>query len=498
MSLARKLTVKIAVLIAGLVVVGAVSLWGLMGLSQHFDVAEDEYRQLRAIYEVGHRAALAKTLIRLDGADVHEIREQLRIALFKVDGLLAASPPGGLVLSDRYQPTLASMQGHLNEAYRCISHSSDHREVLIGINNSLGGVAKLAGEIRGDIVSNRQNANARYRYTVKIVAALASVIVLTAVFVGISQYRTVMRPLRQLEQGVKQVADGNFAQHLPVTGDREFAQLSQQFNEMAVQLDMLYRRLDEQIKTKSQQLVRSQRLASVGFLAAGLAHEINNPLGIIAGHAEAALGRLDRENSIDNSLQKIAGTLHIVCEEAFRCKDITAKLLSLSSPNADERSSVCLMEVAQRVGKMLNDLPRFGGIRLTLDDCVFEDTLVHASEGQITQVMVNLIANAFEAVHKESGEVKVRISRTGPWVTLSVEDNGRGMTEEVSKKIFEPFFTDKPQRGQRGIGLGLSVTHAIVEQHGGHIDACSGGPGKGSIFTVELLALSTAEVPLHA
>ncbi len=498
MSLAQKLTFKIVALVAALALIGSVSVWGLMGLSRHFDSAEDEYQQLRAIYEIGHHAAVARTLIFLNTDNGGEVRKHLRNAIVKAEALLAEGQPDALALSSNYQPSVVSIRDWLDKASRHVSHAEYGPETLADINHSLANVADLGGRIRSQIVSNRQEAKSQYRRTVATITTLTLIVVLAAALVGFSQYRSVMRPLRRLEQGVRRVTDGDFARHIPAQGDREFARLARQFNDMADQLDTLYQRMDRQVKTKSRQLVRSQKLASVGFLAAGLAHEINNPLGIIAGYSEAALQRLNNQSRTNNTPLKIESTLRIICEEAFRCKEITAKLLSLSSPPTDERTSVCLSQVAHRVAQMLAGLPRFRTVRVTVETSGLDDAVIYANEGQITQVMVNLITNALEAVDPVAGRVGVRIKRAGTSLSIHVEDNGRGMTEQVLQKSFEPFYTDTSRHSERGIGLGLSVTHAIVEQHGGSIDARSEGPGKGSTFTVELPAVSPSEVLVHA
>ena len=101
---------------------------------------------------------------------------------------------------------------------------------------------------------------------------------------------------------------------------------------------------------------------------------------------------------------------------------------------------------------------------------------------------MNLTVNALEAVSPERGEVRIGGKRSGDWVELSVDDNGKGMTPETMEHVFEPFFTAKRGTGEPGTGLGLSITHAIVENHGGRIRVESEGPGRGSRFTVRLPA----------
>jgi two-component system, NtrC family, sensor kinase len=117
---------------------------------------------------------------------------------------------------------------------------------------------------------------------------------------------------------------------------------------------------------------------------------------------------------------------------------------------------------------------------------------VVANPTEMKQVLMNLTVNALEAVAAERGEVRIGGRRTGQWVEVFVEDNGKGMAPATLEHVFEPFFTAKRGAGEPGTGLGLSITHAIVESHGGRIRAESSGPGRGSRFTVQLPAGVTA------
>jgi len=121
-----------------------------------------------------------------------------------------------------------------------------------------------------------------------------------------------------------------------------------------------------------------------------------------------------------------------------------------------------------------------------------ESMEVVANPTEMKQVLLNLTVNALEAVPPDRGEVRIGGRRSGEWVEVSVEDNGKGMTPETLEQVFEPFFTAKRGAGEPGTGLGLSITHAIVESHGGRIRAESSGPGKGSRFTVRLPAKPAA------
>jgi signal transduction histidine kinase len=263
---------------------------------------------------------------------------------------------------------------------------------------------------------------------------------------------------------------------------------------MAAELETLYRELEQKVAAKSKQLVCSERLASVGYLAAGVAHEVNNPIGIIAGHAELSLQQLQR-NRTSQAIPEVEKTLQIICEEAFRCKEIVAKLLSLARPGDENRRCICLTTIASSVVSIISGLDTYRSRRLTLQAGKDEDLCVLANEGEMKQVLLNLAINALEAVFPQTGQVHIDIARVDGLVELSVTDNGRGMSPDVLEHIFEPFFTSKRGASQPGTGLGLSISHAIVESHGGHIFAYSDGANQGSRFVVRLPPIQPGGAP---
>jgi signal transduction histidine kinase len=189
--------------------------------------------------------------------------------------------------------------------------------------------------------------------------------------------------------------------------------------------------------------------------------------------------------------ENVRKTLRVICEEAFRCKEIVGKLLSLARPGEENRARIPLAEVARGVVGMVGALKEYRGRRVEVHVDPGERLDVLASEGDMKQVVLNLVINALEA---EGSVVRVDVGRVEGMVQLAVSDNGRGMSGEVVERVFEPFFTGKRGTGQRGVGLGLSITHAIVASHGGSIRAESEGVGKGSRFVVRLPAAEGGEV----
>jgi signal transduction histidine kinase len=265
-------------------------------------------------------------------------------------------------------------------------------------------------------------------------------------------------------------------------------------------LDEYYRRLDQQVRARSRELVRSERLASVGFLAAGVAHEINNPLHIISGYAELTARQLDAAGRGPEAAAA-RQSLRIIREEAFRCKEITERLLDLARGGSDCREPLDLASVARDVAAMTRGLKRYQDRRVTLNMESAQPLEVRANRSEMKQVLLNLTLNALEAVSPEKGEVRIEGRHSDQWVEMSIADNGRGMAPEVLRHVFEPFFTIRRPNASgydqetRGTGLGLSITHAIVESHGGKILAESGGPGLGARFTIRLPAGQMARHP---
>jgi two-component system, NtrC family, sensor kinase len=307
------------------------------------------------------------------------------------------------------------------------------------------------------------------------------------------QYWNVIRPLRRLSEGLRRIADGGVKERLPLTGAAEVSQLAADFNNMADEIDSLRGDLERKALARSRELVRSECLASVGFLAAGIAHEINNPLNTITGYAELLLRRA-RQLPNPEVLTDLGQALEIIREEGFRCKTITDKLLSLVRTGVGSRQAVSLARVAQDVLATVQSFAQFRDRHLRLVVGTDDPLTVWGNESELKQVVLNLVVNALEAVPQGTGQVVLHGTCRNGRVELSIADNGRGMTPEALEHAFEPFFSDRRPDGERGIGLGLSIAHAIIEAHGGHVTAQTDGPGRGSRFTVHLPAFPNSHV----
>ncbi len=228
-------------------------------------------------------------------------------------------------------------------------------------------------------------------------------------------------------------------------------------------------------------LAQTDKMAAVGRLAAGIVHEINNPMATIAGCAEAMRNRLINPLSDEDRLELWADA-EVVEEEAYRCKDILESLLDFSRSTPDLETGCDLGDVARRTIRLLRHNRRIAGLELELD---IEDDVPQTcgNEDQLVQVLLALLFNAADAT-SAGGHVRIRVARGDEGsVMLSVEDDGPGIPPEVRERIFEPFFTTKPPG--KGTGLGLAVVYGIVQSHEGRMEVIS-LPGLGTRFDVIL------------
>ncbi|GMU56739.1 MAG: hypothetical protein AMXMBFR33_58850 [Candidatus Xenobia bacterium] len=233
----------------------------------------------------------------------------------------------------------------------------------------------------------------------------------------------------------------------------------------------------QHLRDSRSQLVQSSKLAAVGELAAGVAHELNTPLGTVllsldstrsaldSGRSEAALKRLERARG-----------------EVMRAREIVAKLLYYARDAASAgRQSVSGEQLVRDTLGLIGHQLETGGVRVST---LFEKApSAYCNANEIQQVLINLLLNARDAVGERGGEVQVTVRAEGDRVVLEVADNGPGVPPEVEERIFDPFFTTKPVG--RGTGLGLSVSKQIVELHQGQLTFCR-RPGGGACFQVRL------------
>ena len=360
---------------------------------------------------------------------------------------------------------------HYDEARRCTEH------------------LRLA--IIHDIQTGIKHSNKimrRAEWVVRFATAWAVLLLLTLMYYF---RKWLFNPIRELQAGIARVHNGDFEHpiELNLEPEDELRGLAEEFNAMTARLGATYADLARQVNERSRQLVRSERMVSVGFLAAGVAHEINNPLASILFCSEALERRLKdvlAEVSAATGhppadAEVIANYLSMVQREALRCKDITTRLLDFSRTGERKRDNTDMGALVRGVIEVARLLPNCRGKNVQFDPKEYVVAQVNSQD--LKSVILNLIVNALDSMD-DGGRLAIGLGTSGDAVELSFADTGCGMTPDVLENIFEPFFTKS--RTGKGTGLGLFISHQIIDQHGGTIEATSAGPGHGSTFTVRV------------
>jgi signal transduction histidine kinase len=307
----------------------------------------------------------------------------------------------------------------------------------------------------------RSEVSAVQRSTLRSVLALFISAAAFALAIGVYISRTVARPLASLQDGAARLSSGDLDGRIEIDRHDEFGALAAQFNSMT-----------DSLKKHQDRLVQSEKLASVGRLAAGVAHELNNPLTVLLGNL------LQRRNGEG----RLAKGDRVIEREALRCKEIVQDLLEFSRPaGVPDRDPVDMRELCEDVVRSLGEL---GQLPLPRFDVQGSGTAL-GDESKLRQILVNLVKNAAEAAGL-GGQVRIRVASSAKAVEVAVSDSGPGIPAVARSRIFEPFFSTKPS----GTGLGLAVSRAIAVAHGGDIAVCDGSGG-GALFALTLPCAAT-------
>lgn len=439
-------------------------------------------------------SAIRRDLSRLR-EDFREDLSRIRFVLEKYESQLDGNNDIDVSLSDSHEEreTLRKIEDalaridHLNrpEAW------TDARLNVDALGTELETLEHLSAELPSHLQKRMQafcsNVRGLYRSWIgfSLVASAACGLLFGSVLIAF--YHWVLKPLNILIQGARQVAKDDFHHRVEINTTDEMGELASAMNAMTANFQQTRDDLDQQVRDRTAEVVRSERLAGVGFLAAGVAHEINNPMASIAWAGEAIEQRLielfgespEGEGSPDiQILRKYAKRIQT---EAFRCKGITERLLDFSRMGDIEKHNTDLGELIEDIVAMV----RIGKYKeKTIEFRRDQTVIAPVNEQEIKQVMLNLVTNSLDSL-EPGGTVWIDLARDGDNAEIVVSDNGCGMNSEVLRHLYEPFFTRR--RDGSGTGLGLSITHRIVvDDHGGRIEAHSDGPGHGSRFRVTL------------
>lgn len=285
--------------------------------------------------------------------------------------------------------------------------------------------------------------------------------------------RSILKPIGQLLEGAARLASGELDYRIPSSSSDEIGRVCQAFNDMGESLLDRDRQLWEQTQA---QLSHSEKLASVGRLAAGVAHEINNPLTGVLTFSKLLL----EDDAIPSEARE---DLKVIVDETTRCREIVKNLLDFARETTPEISLVNINGVIEKVLEIVRYQSLFQNITIK-EQFNPELPAIPIDPNQIQQVIMNLVLNAAEAM-PDSGTLTISTNYGADrhFIKISVKDTGTGIAKEDIERIFDPFFTTKEH--DKGTGLGLSVSYGIVQKHKGNITVTS-QVGRGSTFEVNL------------
>ncbi len=367
-----------------------------------------------------------------------------------LSGVRAAPPPSG-----QAGKTLGIINPIYNEpsCWQASCHAHEAGQKVLGVLD----VTMSLDEVEAQIAANEM----------RMVMFAISAIIFISLILWFFVQRLVGKPVRQLVSATNAVACGDLNYKIPNHKKDELGQLAKSFNEMT-----------RKLADAQRQLIQSDKLASLGRLAAGVAHEINNPLTGVLTYSSFLLKRANGNADMKNDLE-------VIVRETKRCRQIVKGLLDFARQVPVQKTQVAIPAVIDHVLTIIENQLRLKKAHVK-KEIAANLPAIHADANQMEQVFMNLLVNAADAVESEGGEIVVAADRRQvqgkEFLEVKISDNGCGIPREDLTKIFEPFYSTK---GQKGTGLGLAVVWGIIEKHGGKITVESEN-GKGTTFTVRL------------
>ena len=346
-----------------------------------------------------------------------------------------------------------------------------------------GGDESAAGRI--EVAAPDTGSSRRTRQSIiTSLVALIGVATLSGIVIWVGGVNMVGKPLNQLIDKVHRVGKGDFDDPVAVRSGDELGRLATALNEMCQQLAAQRERLQTETASRLEaveQLRHSDRLNSVGRMAAGIAHEIGTPLNVVIGRAQL----IQRS---EQASDQVRGDAEVIHSEADRIAGIVRGLLGFTHARKSELTVQPINQLLASTVEWMQPMAKKHNALLSLEIC--DDPLtVNIDSAQMQQVWTNLILNAIQSTDHD-GRIEVRATASGEMVEISISDNGSGMKLEDQEHVFEPFFTTKDVG--EGTGLGLSISHGIVNEHKGEIRFES-TLGEGSCFHI---LLPLAELPI--
>jgi two-component system NtrC family sensor kinase len=323
-------------------------------------------------------------------------------------------------------------------------------------------------------------------------SALSIFVILATI--GLLVWHFVHEPVQRLRHGTISLGRGELGVQIPVLSNDELGHLAQSFNTMSSQLrhareesNAWQHSLEERVQHKTaelrraqDQMIQAEKLTSLGKLAAVVAHEINNPLSGILTYAKLLRKWIERGDSLESHAPDMRDSLQLIENESRRCGEIVRNLLTFARVQPMNITDFDVNRVVNATMKLVEHKLDLGNITPHLD--LGELPQLRGDAGQIEQLFLAIIMNAIEAMPRE-GNLTVATRAAGDAIVVRIEDDGAGIPPDLLPRLFEPFITTKEEG--KGVGLGLAISRAIVDRHGGTIDVKS-EVGRGTTFTITL------------
>jgi two-component system NtrC family sensor kinase len=329
----------------------------------------------------------------------------------------------------------------------------------------------------------------------RMIAYTACALLLIALLSWFFVWQVVGRPVKTLQHGTEHLGNGNLGYQIEVHSEDEIGQLARSFNDMSTRLESEHREniawthtLEQRVEQKTRELKRAhehalhtEKMASIGKMAAVLAHEINNPLSGILTYAKLLHKWIDHENGSLTRRKDICDSLELIASESRRCGDLVKNLLAFSRATPMNLQATDLNRVIEQSLRLVQHQLDLAAVQVQTQ---FDPDLplVQCDGAQIEQVLLALMMNAIDAM-PQGGNLwlTTKAAQERNQVQIVVRDDGTGIAPEILPQIFEPFLTTK-ETGH-GVGLGLAISHSILERHNGKIEVQS-ELGRGTTFTV--------------
>lgn len=287
----------------------------------------------------------------------------------------------------------------------------------------------------------------------------------------------IVAPIKRLDDITKKITGGDLTLRAPIKEHDETYSLAMSFNKMLDHLQLTQESLEqsmELLREKQALLVESEKLASLGTLASGVAHELNNPLNNIYLATQTLYNEID----VDLVPEIVRESVKDIFSQTLRVKRIVGDLLEFARGKGPDLKEVQVVDIINKVLRQMTATGEISNVRYAVH--ADEKILIHADSLMLEQVFINLFSNAIDAMDG-NGRLDISVEKADTHVTIQITDTGKGIPHENLMKVFDPFFTTK----EKGTGLGLAIVFSIIKKHQGEIEAVS-EPGKGTTFKITL------------